>query len=196
MPADPRVDAYIAKAAPFAQSILGHLRAVVGRAGPDLVEDIKWSMPMWLHNGKIVASMAAFKAHASFGTWKRETGEAVAKPDGMGQLGKIASFADLPPDDELVAMVKAAMALVDAGGTMRAKRDPKPPLAVPDDLHVALDAAPAAAAAFAAFPPGCRREYVQWVTEAKQAATRARRIGQTVEWCAAGKRRNWKHENC
>jgi uncharacterized protein YdeI (YjbR/CyaY-like superfamily) len=191
MPKDPRVDAYIERAQPFAQPILRHLRDLVHRARPDIEEAIKWSMPMFLYNGKIVANMAGFKAHASFGTWKREAGSTADTPDGMGQLGKLATLADLPPDDEIIDLVQRAVAAVEAGGTVRKTTAPKPPPEVPADLRAALDAVPAAATAFDGFPPGARREYTDWVTEAKQPATRARRIAQAVEWCAEGKRRYW-----
>ncbi|QXQ05234.1 YdeI/OmpD-associated family protein [Sphingosinicellaceae bacterium] len=198
MPQDPRVDAYIAKAAPFAQPILEHLRSLIHRACPDTEEAIKWSMPMFLYRGKIIVNIAAFKAHAAFGTWKREVGDSIDRPEAtMGRLGRLTRLADLPPDDEIVAAVRCAMAAVDAGGTStRRVSSPKPAPDVPDDLQAALDAVPAAATAFAAFPPGARRDYTDWVIEAKQAATRARRIAQAVEWCAEGKRRHWKHEAC
>ena len=196
MPQDPRVDAYIAKAQPFAQPILRHLRDLVHRAVPDIVEAIKWSMPMFVYRDKIIANMAAFKAHAAFGTWKREVGDTTDRPEGMGQLGKLTSLADLPTDAEIVERVRRAAAMVDAGGTNRKVTAPKPPPVTPDDLRAALDAVPAAAAGFDALPPGARREYTDWVTEAKQPATRDRRIAQAVEWCAEGKKRNWKHESC
>lgn len=192
---DPRVDAYIAKAQPFAQPILTHLRALVHRAGA-VEEAIKWGMPMFLYNGKIVANIAGFKAHASFGTWKRAAGDTADRPDGMGTLGKVATLADLPPDAEIIAQVERAIAAVAAGGVIRRKTEAKPPPEVPDDLRAALDAVPAAAAAFDGFPPGARREYTDWVTGAKQPATRARRIAEAVAWCAEGKRRNWKYADC
>jgi uncharacterized protein YdeI (YjbR/CyaY-like superfamily) len=193
---DPRVDAYIAKAAPFAQPLLEHVRDIVHRTCPDTVEAIKWGMPMFLHRDKIIANMAAFKQHASFGTWRRNAGEGSDKPDGMGQFGKLATLADLPSDEALAEAVRQAMAMVEAGGSLRAPAKPKPAAEAPDDLRAALDAVPAAAAAFAAFPPGAQREYVDWVVEAKQPITRTRRIALTVEQCAEGKRRNWKYENC
>ncbi len=197
MPHDPRVDAYIANSAPFAQPILAHLRGLVHAAAPDIKEAIKWGMPMFLHADKIVSNIAAFKAHAAFGTWQRDAGgKQEPRPEGMGRLGKITGLADLPSDDDIVAMVRVAMAQVDAGGSLYARRVPKPPLDTPPDLRGALDAVAAAAATFDAFPPSCRREYVEWVNEAKQPATRLRRIGETVAWCAEGKRRNWKHETC
>ena len=127
---------------------------------------------------------------------KRDAGEAVAKPDGMGQLGKIASLADLPSDAELATLVRAAMALVDAGGTMRTAPKPKAPIAMPEDLGDALAVEPAAEAGFATFPPGAQREYIDWVVQAKQPATRARRIATTVAQSMEGKRLNWKYENC
>lgn len=198
MTQDPRVDAYIAKAAPFAQPILTHIRDVVHRASPEIVEAIKWSMPFFDYKGAPLANMAAFKAHAAFGFWRRDGAGPEKEDEGaMGQFGKLTSVADLPDDRALIGMIQAAMALIDTGAkTRRPPKQPKPELTMPEDLQAALDAVPAATANFAAFPPGAQREYVEWIVEAKQPATRAKRIGQAVEWCAENKRRNWKYQNC
>ena len=198
MPLDPRVDAYIAKAAPFAQPILRHVRDVMQRASPEIAETIKWGMPFFDYRGSPLANMAAFKAHAAFGFWRRDgAGPAEEKADAMGQFGKLASLADLPPDAEIIALARAAMVLIDAGAkTRRPPRQPKPEIAMPDDLAAALAASPDAARHFAAFAPGARREYLEWVVEAKAPATRAKRISTTVEWAAEGKKRHWKYANC
>lgn len=195
---DPRVDAYIAKSASFAQPILTHVRTVVHAASPEIVETIKWSMPFFDYKSSPLASMAAFKAHAAFGFWRRDgAGPADEAAGAMGQFGKLTNIADLPDEAALTAMIHQAMALIDAGAkTVRPPKHPKPEIAMPDDLRSALDAAPEAAKHFASFPPGAQREYIEWVVDAKQPATRAKRIGQAVEWCADGKRRHWKYQSC
>lgn len=198
MPQDARVDAYIERAQPFAQPILAHLRAIVHAALPGVAETVKWGMPFFEWQGKPLANMAAFKAHASFGFWRRDgAGPAQEAGDGMGQFGKLASVADLPADAELAAMIRAAAALIEAGVPSKpSPRVPRPKAAMPDDLAAALAADPAAERGFAALPPGAQREYVDWVTGARQPATRARRIGTTVAQAAAGRKLNWKYENC
>lgn len=190
---DPRIDAYISAAAPFAQPILHHFRSLVHAAAPQVEEAMKWSMPAFLHNGHQICGMAAFKAHASVNFWHREVagGPGGMKREGMGQFGKMTSVTDLPADDEITAMVAEALALVDAGAKTPRTATTKPPLEMPGDLDAALDAVPAAAAAFAGFPPSARREYIEWVIDAKQPATRARRIATTTQQCAEGKRRYW-----
>ena len=194
MSTDPRIDAYIAKAAPFAQPILSHVRALVHRALPEAGETIKWSMPHFTLDGRNVAGMAAFKAHCAVmihGDGRQ--GEA------MGQYGKITEVADLPADAELVANLKAAAKRVQTVGTAlkpRTPKAPKPEIAVPEEFAAALAKVPAANAAFVAFAPSHRREYLEWVVEAKRAETRDKRIAQAVEWIAEGKKRNWKYENC
>ena len=196
---DPRVDAYIGRQADFARPILEHLRETIHAACPEAEETLKWSMPNFLYKGKILANMAAFKAHAAFGFWRSSEvlGETGGERDAMGQFGRLTSVDQLPPPDELGALVRKAMASIDAGpAPLRPKKPPKPDLPTPDDLRTALDGIPKAAAAFDAFPPSCRREYVEWVTEAKRPETRAKRVAQAVEWMAEGKRRNWKYENC
>lgn len=195
---DPRIDAYIARQADFARPILDHLRAAVHAACPETDETLKWSAPAFLYKGEQLAMMAAFKAHATFGFWK---GSLVVPDNGeqhsaMGQFGRLTAIADLPEPDALAALIRKAMALTDAGVKPNRARTPKAPLPMPEDLQRALDGNHAAATTFDSFSPGARRDYVEWVTEAKQAATRERRIAQAVEWMAEGKKRNWKYEKC
>lgn len=201
MEADPRIDAYIARAAPFAQPILSHVRAVVAKACPDGQETLKWGSPSIVYRGKILCTMAAFKAHATFGFWqgKLVTGPATREREAtaMGQFGRLTSLADLPDDASLAAMVAKAMALIDSGvPTSRPLKHAKPPADVPEDLAAALGAAPKAAATFESFPPGQRREYVEWIIGAKRAETRRKRIETTIAQLEEGKRLNWKYERC
>ena len=208
MHSDPRVDEYIGRAAPFAQPILVHLRALVHEVCPDVEETIKWGMPTFMYAGAILCGMAAFKQHASFGFWKHalvvgEGGQADTAPgddrprDGMGSYGKLASLKDLPPKKTLLAHIRKAMQINEDGVKAPARKSAlKPPPEAPADLVTALKKNKAAQAAYDAFPPGCKREYVEWIVEAKREETRAKRLAQAVEWMAEGKRRNWKYENC
>ncbi len=198
MARDPRIDAYIDRAAPFAQPILTRVRELVHQACPDVEESIKWGMPSFSHAGGILCGMAAFKRHASFGFWKHAlvVGEGQQR-DGMGSYGKMASLEDLPPEKTLLAHIRKAMKLNEDGVKSPARKSaPKPPPQAPDDLLAALKKNKAAKATFDAFPPGCKREYIEWIVEAKREETRAKRLAQAVEWMAEGKRRNWKYENC
>lgn len=199
MSSDPRIDSYIARQADFARPILEHLRSAVHAACPEAEETVKWSMPHFLYKGQMLVGMAAFKAHATFGFWraKEVLGETGVERDAMGQFGRLTSVADLPADDVLHALIRKAMALTDAGvRPARTKAAPKAELETPRELETALSANPAARATFDSFPPGCRREYVEWVAEAKRPETRDTRIVQAVSWMAEGKRRNWKYEKC
>lgn len=191
MAADPRVDAYIARAQPFAQPLLAQIRTVIHAAAPGLDETIKWGMPFFVRDGVIVAHMAGFKAHCAIGIWNADQQKAA---EGMGSFGRIASAADLPAEAELAAAIRARVAAIDSGEKRAVpKRAPRPEPAVPDDLAAALAAQPAAAAAFAAFPSSHRREYIDWISGAKQAATRARRLDQALALIADGKPQNWKY---
>jgi uncharacterized protein YdeI (YjbR/CyaY-like superfamily) len=193
---DPRVDAYIAKAAPFAKPILTHLRDVIHSASPEIDEEMKWSFPHFTYKG-IVASMAAFKEHASFGFWKSSLvlDKSTRSGDGMGSFGRLTSVADLPAKPVLVGYVKQAMKLNDAGvpSPTRSKPKPKPPVVVPKDLAAAIKKNKQAAATFEKLPPSHRREYVEWITEAKTDATRLKRLTTAIEWMSEGKARNWKY---
>jgi uncharacterized protein YdeI (YjbR/CyaY-like superfamily) len=196
---DPRVDAYIAKSADFAQPILTHLRDMVHSTCPDVQETMKWSMPFFDYNG-VMCNMAAFKEHATFGFWKGAlipglAPNSTAGGDSMGNLGRLTSVKDLPSRRTLSGYIKAAMRLNDEGVAVRKPRKAARPAAkVPPDLAAALKKNRKAATTFDAFSPGQRREYVDWIVEAKRDETRARRVAQAVEWLAEGKKRNWKYE--
>ena len=195
---DPRIDDYIQSAAAFAQPMLVHIRDTVHQACPQVEETIKWGMPTFMHSGGILCGMAAFKKHVSFGYWKHAlvVGDGSAQ-EGMGSYGKMASLKDLPPKKTLLAHIRKAAMLNEDGVKAPAQRkSTKPPPQAPGDLVAALRKNKAAQATYEAFPPSCKREYVEWITEAKREETRAKRLAQAVEWMAEGKRRNWKYENC
>ena len=196
------VDAYIAKAAPFAQPVLEHLRQVVHEGAPGVVETMKWSMPFFVYEGVILANMAAFKAHCSFGLWGAELGKemreaGVAVGGSMGSFGKIASVKDLPAKKVLLRFVKEATRKIGDGERTKAWSRPKvvkPEVAVPEALSAALKQNKAAERIFAGMSPSCRKEYSVWVAEAKREETRERRVQQAVALIAEGKGRNWKYE--
>jgi uncharacterized protein YdeI (YjbR/CyaY-like superfamily) len=195
MSRDPRIDSYVARQADFARPILEHLRRVVHAAAPEVEETIKWSMP---HKGRLFAGMAAFKAHATFGLWQASAvlGETGSEREAMGQFGRIASLADLPPEEELKAIVRRAAEHAQKPPPPRPKKPPKPELETPPELNAALDSNPAARSTFDGFSPSARRDYVEWVVESKRPETRDKRIAQAVEWMAQGKKRHWKYEKC
>lgn len=194
---EPRIDAYIARSADFARPILDELRARVHAACPDVEEAIKWSAPGFTYKGKLLAMMAAFKQHVAFNLWHGAeiVGSAESAGEGMGQFGRLTRVADLPGKRETTRFIREAMALIDAGVTRRVtKAPPKPPAAMPDDLHGALKRNAEARATFEGFPPGKQREYIEWIVEAKREATRKGRLDQAIEWLAEGKARNWKYQ--
>lgn len=195
---DPRIDAYIARAAPFAQPVLIHLRAVIHQACPDVEETIKWGMPFFAHAG-LLCHMAAFKQHVAFGFWLGERVAATGRESAaMGQFGRIERLADLPPKRTLAALVRKAAALNEAGAkspTRARSAAPKPVPELPQELAAALARDTAARKAFAALSPSHRREYAEWIAEAKRAETRARRVATTLLQLTEGKPLNWKYMN-
>jgi uncharacterized protein YdeI (YjbR/CyaY-like superfamily) len=196
---DPRVDAYIAKAADFAKPILTHVRKLVHANCPEVTETIKWSMPSFEYKGGIFCGIAAFKQHCAFGFWLGDLLKIDAKAGkAMGQFGRITSLADLPGDKTIASILKAAMKLHDAGAKppARAKPAEKKELVVPDYFLAALKKNKKALATFDGFSYYNKKEYVEWTTEAKTDATRDKRLAQAIEWMAEGKVRNWKYANC
>jgi uncharacterized protein YdeI (YjbR/CyaY-like superfamily) len=205
---NPKVDAYVARVQPFAQPIMEHLRRLVHKACPDVEETIKWSRPFFEYRGAILCNMSAFKEHCSFGFWGEEMSAVlreakVLRGDGMGSLGRITSLANLPSDKQMLGWLRQAAGFVDSGqctspiaARRKVAKAPKPVLEKPAEFATALKRNKKAAAVFAAFSPTCKREYIEWIAEAKRAQTRDKRIATALEWIAEGKQRNWKYQNC
>ncbi|MDB5047979.1 MAG: hypothetical protein JWO30_1050 [Fibrobacteres bacterium] len=214
---DPRIDAIIAKSADFAKPILTHIRKLVHQGCPEAEETLKWGMPHFLYGGEILCGMAPFKAHAVFGFWKgslivpagkgvkagtepraSKNGKSEAKAEpGMGQFGKLTSVKDLPNDKTMLGYIKTAMTLNDQGvksPTRGKNAKPKPPVEAPAYFLAALKKNKAALATYQGFSPSQKREYVEWITEAKTDATRDSRLATAVEWMAEGKVRLWKYQ--
>jgi uncharacterized protein YdeI (YjbR/CyaY-like superfamily) len=192
---DPRIDAYIERAQPFARPILQKVRERVHAVVPDVEEAMKWSHPTYCKSGKIVLGTAAFKEHASVHFGRGQELGFETKAGAMGQLGKLTSADDLPPNlDELIA--KAVELSKSAPAPRKPKHAPKPPPQMHPEFASALAKAPKAKAALDGFPPSAQRDYLEWIGEAKQDATRQKRIATAVEWLSEGKRRHWRYENC
>ena len=199
MSRDPRVDAYIGRQQEFAKPVLRYIREVVHEGCPDVKETLKWGVPSFEHRG-ILCGVAAFKAHMQFGFWKHDLVVGKRAASGMG-FGRFSTIEELPPRAKLVGYVKKAAKLNEQGvkapwmvaREKKAKATKKAPMPVPPDFRAALSKSKKAKATFDAFPPSHKREYLEWITGAKQEATRKRRIAQAVEWIADGKQRNWKY---
>jgi uncharacterized protein YdeI (YjbR/CyaY-like superfamily) len=201
---DPRVDAYIAKSLDFAKPILNHLRKLIHDTCPTVEETIKWSFPHFEYKGpadrspRVLCSMASFKQHCAFGFWYAERGpmSGNSQPgEAMGQYGRITSLADLPKDKELVKQIKDAIKLHDAGVKPRAgaRTTEKKELEIPDYFLAALKKNKKALATFEQFNYTNKKDYLEWITEAKTDETRKKRLETAIEWMSEGKSRNWKY---
>jgi uncharacterized protein YdeI (YjbR/CyaY-like superfamily) len=204
----PKVDAYIANARPFAQPILEHLRKLVHKGCPGVEEAIKWSRPFFEYRGTILANMSAFKKHCSFGFWGQEIGAVlrqagVVQEGGMGTFGRITRVDDLPSEKAILDWVRQAAGFIESGqhtspiaARNRVVKPARAGLETPPEFAAALRKDKKATAVFAAFSPSCKREYIDWIAEAKRPETREKRIATAVDWIAEGKQRNWKYQNC
>ena len=197
---DERIDAYIEKSAEFAKPILTHLRELVHEAFPEIEETMKWSMPFFDYKGT-VCNMAAFKQHCSFGFWKASLMNDSHKvmtesSEAHGQLGQIKSLADLPSDEILIAYIKEAVRMNEEGVKVPAKpkTTEKKELVIPECLISALEANSSASEHFENFSYSKKKDYVEWLNEAKTDDTRNKRLATAIEWISEGKARNWKYE--
>jgi uncharacterized protein YdeI (YjbR/CyaY-like superfamily) len=194
---DSRVDAYIAKSADFAKPILNHLRELAHTACPEVEETLKWAMPHFLHKG-ILFGMAAFKRHCMLHFWKGnlilDKAARKSHEGGTWQFDRITALSDLPGDRILLGYIKKAVELNEAGIKKEApKHKARKELVVPDYFIAVLKKHPKAREAFEKFSYSHKKEYVEWITEAKREETRQKRMQTTIEWLTKGKSRNWKY---
>lgn len=193
---DKRIDAYIEKSQDFVRPILEHLRKLVHKACPDVEETLKWSMPSFEYKG-ILCGFAAFKEHVKFMFWKEvllKNDEFPANELAIKGFARIASIKDLPKDKEIIALIHQAMELNEKGINVPKSVSAKGEIVVPNELTAALEKNKKAKAVFEKFSPSHRREYSEWIAEAKTEPTRDKRIATAVEWLSEGKSRNWKYE--
>jgi uncharacterized protein YdeI (YjbR/CyaY-like superfamily) len=200
---NPKIDAYIAKSAEFAKPILTHIRALVHKACPDVEEELKWGHPFFIYKGMLCA-VPAFKQHCRFGFWdwklvKAKVDAAGGKQAaGLVRMERIRSVADLPDKETLLKMIQVAVELKDAG--IKTKPRPKPKarleLVVPECLAAALKKYKQARETFEKFSYSHKKEYIEWIADAKSEETRNRRLATAIEWLTEGKSRNWKYMNC
>ena len=199
---DPRIDAYIAEAADFAKPILNLIRKRVHQVCPEVEETLKWGFPHFLYHG-ILCSMAAFKKHCAFGFWK---GSILPDPGGildkqrglgMGHLGRITGVSQLPLEKIFLAYVQEAMKLNETGIKVSEVSKPKPAVKkqteFPPYFSAALKKNKKAKKGFESLSPSHKKEYVEWIAEAKTDETRKKRLAKALEWLAEGKSRNWKY---
>jgi uncharacterized protein YdeI (YjbR/CyaY-like superfamily) len=201
MAKDKRIDQYIAKAQPFAQPILKKMRELVHKACPDITETIKWGMPSFEYKGPFFG-FASFKQHCVGGFWKSSL---LKDPKGylgerknqggeaMGNLGRMTTIKDLPPDKVMIDFFKQALKLNDEGVKIERKPAVKKPLTIPKELTTALKKNKLANETFENFSPSHKREYAEWISEAKTEATKIKRLKTAMEWLAEGKPRMWKY---
>ena len=195
------IDIYIEKSASFAKPILNHIRQLVHKTCPQVEEKIKWGFPHFDYKGAMMCSMAAFKQHAVFGFWKASLMkdpvllETARSEVAMGHLGRITSLKDLPADKKLIAWIKEAMELNDKGIKLVAKpiSTEKKDLIVPDYFSRILLKDKKAKQVFDAFPYSHKKEYIEWIIEAKSEETRDKRMSSAIEMMAQGKSKNWKY---
>lgn len=197
------VDAYILKANAFAKPILESLRDSVHKACPDVAETLKWGFPHFIYQGQILCSMASFKNHCAFSFWQAplindpenilDTGK---DRSAMGHLGKIEKLPDLPSKKNLTKYINQARNLIDEGAKITKKKTAQNRvLVIPDEISAALKSFPVAHTFFKALSYSHKKEYVEWVTEAKTEPTKQKRLKQTIEWLEEGKSRNWKYKS-
>ena len=110
-----RIDARIRALDDWRGETLSHIRALIKQADPEVVEEWKWNVPVWSHDG-LICTGEAYKSVVKL-TFAR--GAALADPSGLFNSsldGKVRRAIDLRAGDEIDAaafktLIRAAAAL-------------------------------------------------------------------------------------
>ena len=162
-------------------------------------ENIKWGMPSFEYKG-LMCGFAAFKQHCTFGFWKASLMKDpvlmlnAKSENAMGHLGRIASLKDLPSDKKIIGYIKEAMKLNEDGvKVVKAKPIKESGSIIPADVLSSIKKNKKTFITFSAFSASNKKDYIDWITEAKTEVTKEKRLTQAIEWMAEGKPRNWKY---
>lgn len=191
-----KVDDYILQSQDFAKPILTHLRKLIQIACPQVEESIKWGHPHFEYKG-LLCNVAAFNRHCAFGFWKAalmKDAELLTKNnnDAMGHSGKLKSISDLPKDKIIIARVKEAVLLNEQGVHLPAKKhsEKNPEIKVPLLLKNELIKNKEVDQKFNSLSPSHKKEYIEWIEDAKKEETKFKRIASTIKWVMEGKSTN------
>lgn len=190
------IDLYFDKAADFAKPILVYLRDMIDVACPEAGEKMKWSFPHFDYQEEMMCQMAGLKYHGSFGFWKatlmKDNNNLFNTENAIGHFGKLTPLKDLPSDKIMLSYIKKAMKLNDDKVKMPAcvKSTVANKIVAPDYFTVELKKNESAKKHFQAFSPSQKREYIDWLKDAKTEMTRDKRMQQALELIAERKIRN------
>jgi uncharacterized protein YdeI (YjbR/CyaY-like superfamily) len=197
---NPLVDEYIEKSQDFAKPILNYIREIVHECYPEIEEAIKWKFPTFMYKGKILCSMVSFKQYCSMGFWLHDEMQTIknletdVEKTNMFSLGKITKLDDLPSAPQLKKIILEAMELTDMGVKLKKAAPLSTAIEIPEYFKNSLNQNKKALEVFEKASPSFRKEYINWIVDAKTETTRNKRMEQALEWIVEGKGRNWKYE--
>lgn len=173
----------------FWKNELELLRQIALKSG--LKEELKWSVPVYTHQGKNIISINALKASANLSFFKGallKDSHQILEQQGNIQSGRIIRFTTtdriLQLQDILQSYIQEAIAVEESGSKMVVNTK-LPPL--PKELLDAFEEDPHFKKAFYALTPGRQRGYIIHFSQAQQPATRISRIMRYKEQIFLGK---------
>src|ERR1700682_1268887 len=120
------IDAKIKELDDWRGKTLSHLRALIKQADPEVVEEWKWSVPVWSHDG-IICTGETYKRAVKLTFAKGASLKDPAKLFNSSLEGNTRRAIDIHEGEKVAAgpfkaLIRAAIALNTSGGKARAKR--------------------------------------------------------------------------
>ena len=193
------INTYIAEQDEWKRRILVRIRQLIHQTDPGITEAWRWDKPHFDHEG-IMVGMCAFKEFVSVwfhkGALIKDPGklfEALGKGEEKGLRAYKIHENEAIDEPSFIELVKQAIALNLKGTTLAEAKGPRKALVIPEDLESVLHKDPTAWANWEAFTYTHKKEYAEWVSDAKKDETRKRRIAQALEMIREGKGKEDKH---
>jgi len=182
------VDDYIAKASHW-QNELRVLREILRTT--ELDEGVKWGSPCYTYDGKNVVGLASFKSYV--GLWfhqgvllQDKNSVLITAGDGTTKAlrqWRMTFAGDIKPS-VIKRYVEEAIKLAKEGKAI--KPDRARPVVIPPELKRALRREKGATAAFSNMRLGLRREFSDYIADAKRTETKLSRIAKILPMIIAG----------
>jgi uncharacterized protein YdeI (YjbR/CyaY-like superfamily) len=156
-----------------------------------LEETIKWGRPIYVHAGQNIVGLSGFRAY--LGLWffqgalladkkKKLVNAQEGRTKGMRQW-RFESMDELQTA-VVRAYVKEAMKLAESGQAVKPTK--RAALALPPELATEFKANKKLQSQFEKLSPGRQREFIEYLSEAKQATTKANRLQKILPMISEG----------
>ncbi|MCB0792148.1 MAG: DUF1801 domain-containing protein [Flavobacteriales bacterium] len=195
-----RINSHIAEQDEWKRRLMVRLRQLIHQVDPGIEETWRWNGPHFDRNG-IMLGMSAHKTCVSIWFHKgallkdpRRLFEPLEKDEAKGMRVYKLKESDAIDEKAFTELVKQAVKLNEDGVKLSEAKPARKTLVVPPELESVLKKDQHAMTNWEGFSYSKKKDYIEWVTDAKREETRKRRIAQAFQLIRDGLALNERYE--